>query len=139
MASIVMDKPWEKSKRVVALNSPKKINLSDECEILGVEYEPATEDNFPDPSKEAVFLPYQQKWFLDNSTYAIAEKSRRTGLTWAQAGKDVITASKPRRRGGRNVFYVGSKQEMALEYIAACALFAKAFNQLADADVYEQT
>ncbi len=37
------------------------------------------------------------------------------------------------------MFYVGSKQEMALEYISACALFSRAFNQLADADVYEQT
>lgn len=36
-------------------------------------------------------------------------------------------------------FYVGSRQEMALEYIAACALFARAFNQLAKADVWEQT
>ena len=42
---------------------------------------------------------------------------------------------------GRNVFYVGSKQEMALGgiYILHCALFSRAFNQLADADVYEQT
>lgn len=30
--------------------------------------------------------------------------------------------------GGRNVFYVGSRQEMALEYISAVALFAKSFN-----------
>lgn len=57
----------------------------------------------------------------------------------AEAGRNVITAAKPKRRGGRNVFYVGSKQEMALEYISACALFSRAFNQLADADVYEQT
>ncbi|MFV9531284.1 phage portal protein family protein [Pseudomonas aeruginosa] len=69
----------------------------------------------------------------------IAEKSRRTGLTWAEAGRNVINAAKPRRRGGCNTFYVGSKQEMALEYIAACALFARAFNELAEADVYEQT
>ncbi|MBN0098618.1 hypothetical protein JTL61_34745, partial [Pseudomonas aeruginosa] len=40
---------------------------------------------------------------------------------------------------GCNTFFVGSKQEMALEYIAACALFARAFNELAEADVYEQT
>lgn len=126
-------------KTVVALSAPKKINLQETCELHGVEYDNDTHAHFPEAAKEAVFLPYQQKWFLDNSTYAIAEKSRRTGLTWAQAGKDVITASKPKKRGGKNVFYVGSKQEMALEYIAACALFAKAFNQLADADVYEQT
>lgn len=127
------------NKTVVELTSLKKINLQETCELHGIEYDSDTKAHFPEGAKEAVFLPYQQKWFMDNSTYAIAEKSRRTGLTWAQAGKDVITASKPKRRGGKNVFYVGSKQEMALEYIAACALFAKAFNQLADADVYEQT
>src|SRR5690606_8698357 len=54
-------------------------------------------------------------------------------------GRNVINAAKPRRRGGCNTFYVGSKQEMALEYIAACALFARAFNEMAQADVYEQT
>ncbi|ECO1012990.1 hypothetical protein AA464_23205, partial [Salmonella enterica subsp. enterica serovar Newport] len=48
-------------------------------------------------------------------------------------------AAKPKKRHGRNTFYVGSKQEMALEYIAAVALFARAFNKLAKADVYEQT
>ncbi|MEN1280362.1 hypothetical protein AAIH11_36715, partial [Pseudomonas aeruginosa] len=85
------------------------------------------------------FLGYQQRWFEDESPIMIAEKSRRTGLTWAEAGRNVINAAKPRRRGGCNTFYVGSKQEMALEYIAACALFARAFNELAEADVYEQT
>ncbi|EAQ1445111.1 hypothetical protein EZ631_24410, partial [Salmonella enterica] len=69
----------------------------------------------------------------------IGQKSRRTGITWAEAGRNVINAAKPKKRHGRNTFYVGSKQEMALEYIAAVALFARAFNRLAKADVYEQT
>jgi phage FluMu gp28-like protein len=88
-----------------------------------------TGDYFPE--HEPVLLGYQARWFEDESEVKIAEKSRRTGLTWAEAASNVITAAKPKRRGGRNVFYVGSRQEMALEYIAACALFAKAFNQLA--------
>lgn len=50
----------------------------------------------------------------------------------------MLTAAKPRRRGGRNVFYVGSSRRWRWS-IAACALFARAFNQLAQADVYEQT
>jgi phage FluMu gp28-like protein len=83
------------------------------------------------PADEPVLLGYQARWFEDESEVKIAEKSRRTGLTWAEAASNVITAAKPKKRGGRNVFYVGSRQEMALEYIAACALFAKAFNQLA--------
>lgn len=118
---------------------PVKIDLALECAMSGVDVSQNLDENFPDAANEPVFLEYQQKWFEDNATYAIAEKSRRTGLTWAQAARDVISASKGRRRGGRNVFYIGSKREMALEYIAACALFAKAFNMLADAEVYEST
>lgn len=90
-----------------------------------------TADYFPE--NEPVLLGYQARWFEDESEVKIAEKSRRTGLTWAEAASNVITASKPKRRGGRNVFYVGSRQEMALEYVAAASLFAKAFNQLAGA------
>ncbi len=90
-----------------------------------------TTDHFP--TDQAVLLPYQQRWFEDESEIKIAEKSRRTGLTWAEAASNVVTASKPKNRGGRNVYYVGSRQEMALEYIAAVALFARAFNQLAGA------
>ena len=90
-----------------------------------------TADYFPE--HEPVLLGYQARWFEDESEVKIAEKSRRTGLTWAEAASNVITAAKPKRRGGRNVFYVGSRQEMALEYIAACGLFSKAFNQLAGA------
>lgn len=119
------------------LNQPRKIDLKEEAELLGVDIVTNISDINPDD--QPVFLPYQQRWFMDESQIAIAEKSRRTGLTWAEAGRNVMNAAKPRKRAGRNAFYVGSKQEMALEYIAAAALFAKAFNQLAQADVYEQT
>ena len=120
-----------------ATSAPRKINLAEEMELHGVVVPQEVGEAIP--SGDAVFLPYQQKWFEDESQIMIAEKSRRTGLTWAEAGRNVINAAKPRKRRGCNTFYVGSKQEMALEYIAACALFAKAFNQLAQADVYEQT
>lgn len=125
----------DEQKRVVALTPPRKINLAEQKALLGVD----VPDSLDLPESMPVLLGYQKKWFEDESQVCIAEKSRRTGLTWAEAGRNVITAAKPRRRGGRNVFYVGSRQEMALEYIAACALFAKAFNELAQADVYEQT
>ena len=125
------------AKALKALTKPRKIDLAAELELHGVVVPQDMADAVPE--KEGVFLPYQQRWFDDTSQIMIAEKSRRTGLTWAEAGRNVINAAKPRRRGGCNTFYVGSKQEMALEYIAACALFAKAFNELAEADVYEQT
>lgn len=125
------------SSVLTATSAPRKIDLAAEMELHGVVVPQDMADAVP--AAEAVFLPYQQRWFDDTSQIMIAEKSRRTGLTWAEAGRNVINAAKPRRRGGCNTFYVGSKQEMALEYIAACALFARAFNELAQADVYEQT
>ncbi|ECG8633810.1 hypothetical protein FNN91_23000 [Salmonella enterica subsp. salamae] len=125
----------DEQKRLVALTPPRKIDLAEQKALLGVD----VPESLDLPKRMPVLLGYQAKWFEDESQICIAEKSRRTGLTWAEAARNVITAAKPRKRGGRNVFYVGSKQEMALEYISACALFARAFNQLAQADVYEQT
>ncbi|EQB6692901.1 hypothetical protein ACYQ83_004735, partial [Salmonella enterica subsp. enterica serovar Newport] len=122
-------------KRLVALTPPRKIDLAEQKALLGVD----VPESLDLPKSMPVLLGYQSRWFKDDSQICIAEKSRRTGLTWAEAARNVITAAKPKKRGGRNVFYVGSKQEMALEYISACALFARAFNQLAQADVYEQT
>lgn len=125
----------DSQKRLVALTPPRKIDLAEQKALLGVD----VPESLNLPRRMPVLLGYQAKWFKDESQICIAEKSRRTGLTWAEAARNVITAAKPKKRGGRNVFYVGSKQEMALEYISACALFARAFNQLAQADVYEQT
>ncbi|WP_440217238.1 hypothetical protein [Chromobacterium piscinae] len=119
------------------LGTPRKIDLAEELELAGVVVPQDVADAIP--AEQPVFLPYQQRWFEDEAQIMFAEKSRRTGLTWAEAGRNVVKAARPRRRQGCNTFYVGSKKEMALEYIAACALFAKAFNELAQADVYEQT
>lgn len=126
-----------KIKGLMPLDNPRKINLTEEMEIYGVDVPQDMAD--AQPEAEPVFLGYQQRWFEDESQIMIGEKTRRCGLTWAEAGRNVVNAAKPRKRGGCNTFYVGSKREMALEYIAACALFARAFNQLAEADVYEQT
>jgi len=75
-----------------------------------------------------VLLPYQKRWIEDDSPLKIAEKSRRTGLTWGEAADAVRTASQPRNEGGTNHFYVGSNKEMAVEFIDACAMWAKSFN-----------
>ncbi|MAN51205.1 MULTISPECIES: hypothetical protein [unclassified Marinimicrobium] len=120
-----------------AVGPARKIDLQAEMEAYGVVVPEDIAEAVP--GGDAVFLGYQKRWFEDESPIMIGQKSRRTGLTWAEAGRNVMKGAKPRRRGGCNTFYVGSKQEMALEYIAACALFARAFNELAEADVYEQT
>ncbi|EAR2546286.1 hypothetical protein VP474_002084 [Salmonella enterica] len=127
----------KKEPTLTVVGEPRLIDLKEEAEKLGVDITTSISD--AKPEQEPVFLGYQQKWFLDDSGVVIGQKSRRTGITWAEAGRNVINAAKPKKRHGRNTFYVGSKQEMALEYIAAVALFARAFNKLAKADVYEQT
>ena len=72
-----------------------------------------------------VLLQYQQAWVADDSPFKIGEKSRRVGWTWAEASDDVLIAAK---EGGTNVFYIGPTQDMALEYIEACAMWARVFN-----------
>lgn len=80
-----------------------------------------------------VLMPYQKKWIADPSPFKIAEKGRRTGLTWAEAADDVLIAASEKNAGGQNVYYIGTDQEMTEEYIQACATWAKAYNKAASA------
>lgn len=93
---------------------------------------PAKLPNTAGADVPAVLLPYQQRWIADTSPFKMAEKSRRTGLTWAEAADDVLTASSSREAGGQNVYYIAYNQDMTIEYIQACSMWAKAFNRAAD-------
>lgn len=84
--------------------------------------EAATHEN---PAPPPVLLGYQQRWVADQSPLKLAEKSRRIGLTWGEAADDVLIASGD---DGSNVFYISATQDMALEYIEACAMWARAFD-----------
>ncbi len=84
-----------------------------------------------DSDVPAAFLPYQKRWVEDESDLKVAEKSRRTGLTWAEAGDDVLIAGAARSAGGQNVYYIGYNMDMAIEYIEACAMWARTFHQAA--------
>lgn len=85
---------------------------------------PSTTDNTAPP----VLLPYQQAWVADDAQLKVGEKSRRIGLTWAEASDDVLIAAAAH---GSNVFYISATQDMALEYIEACAMWARSFDQAA--------
>jgi len=76
-------------------------------------------------------LPYQQRWVADKSPLKVVEKSRRTGLTWAEAADNVLTAAAAAGAGGQNVYYIAYNQDMTIEYIQACAMWARVFNQAA--------
>ncbi|MCW7552579.1 hypothetical protein NX722_07935 [Endozoicomonas gorgoniicola] len=79
---------------------------------------------------DSVLLPYQQRWIADDSPLKIAEKSRRTGITWAEAADATLAAGASKEAGGTNHFYVGSNKEMAREFIDAVAMWAKAFDKV---------
>ena len=81
----------------------------------------------------AALLPYQQAWIADQADFKVCEKSRRTGLTWAEAADDVLTAGRSREAGGMNVYYIGYNMDMAIEFIEACAMWARAFDQACEA------
>lgn len=89
----------------------------------------AIQEDAPPP----VLLGYQQRWVADDSPLKIGEKSRRIGFTWGEASDNVLIASE---EGGSNVFYISATQDMALEYIEACAMWARAFD-LAAGEVEE--
>lgn len=81
----------------------------------------------------AALLPYQARWIADPSPFKVAEKGRRTGLTWAEAADDVLIAAADKAAGGQNVYYIGQDKDMTEEYIDACAMWAREFNQVAGA------
>jgi phage FluMu gp28-like protein len=94
---------------------------------------PRTDADRYDAKTPPALLPYQQEWVADQSQLKIAEKSRRIGLTWAEASDNVLNAALDRQAGGRNTYYIGYNQDMAIEYIEACAMWARVFNQAVSA------
>ncbi|MCA0303489.1 MAG: hypothetical protein LCH95_13890 [Proteobacteria bacterium] len=85
---------------------------------------PAHDDGLP------ILLGYQGRWVADKSAVKVAEKSRRIGLTWAEAFDCVTIAGADRAAGGMNCFYIGYNFEMAREFIAAAAMWAKQLQQV---------
>jgi phage FluMu gp28-like protein len=94
----------------------------------------SVDPHIPDTAKTdapAVLLPYQREWLDDTAKLKVSEKSRRTGLTWAEAADDVLIAASSKAAGGQNVYYIGYNQDMAIEYIEACAMWARVFDRAA--------
>ncbi|MEQ9132663.1 MAG: terminase family protein [Salinisphaeraceae bacterium] len=86
----------------------------------------ASKPGLPPEDTPAVLLPYQQAWVADDSQVKVAEKSRRIGLTWAEAGDDVLIAAEAK---GSNVYYIGPTKDMAYEFIEACAWWCRSLNE----------
>lgn len=63
-------------------------------------------------------LPYQRRWVCDPAAVRVAVKSRRVGLSWAQAYADVIRAA----RDG-DVTYISYDLEMTEGYLDDCSFW----------------
>ena len=83
-----------------------------------------------DKRTPAVLLPYQQAWLADLAKVKVCEKSRRIGLSWAEACDAVLCAA---ATNGMDVWYIGYVKDMAIEFILDCAQWAAHFQSVADA------
>ena len=66
-------------------------------------------------------LPYQARWIRDDAPLKIVEKSRRIGLSWAEA----YAAVKHAADGKGNVYYQAYDKEMTRGFIDDCAEWAE--------------
>ena len=78
-----------------------------------------------DPLAEGILMLHQKEWLEDTSDLKIAEKGRRTGITFAEALDDTLIAAASRSAGGDNVFYIGDTKDKGREFIGYVAHFAK--------------
>ena len=68
-----------------------------------------------------VFLGYQGAWVQDKARVKVDEKSRRIGLSWAEAEDAVECAASS---SGMDVWYIGYTKDMAIEFVLDCAQWA---------------
>jgi phage FluMu gp28-like protein len=68
-----------------------------------------------------VFMAGQARWVRDKAKVKVMEKSRRIGLSWAEAEDAVECAA---AISGMDVWYIGYTKDMALEFILDCAQWA---------------
>jgi phage FluMu gp28-like protein len=77
-----------------------------------------------------VLLPYQVRWIADEAPVKVAEKSRRVGITWAEAAASVLSAA---ARRGCDTWYLGYNKDMALEFVETAAAWARQMDRAARA------
>ncbi|MGH8037017.1 MAG: hypothetical protein ACREPD_04675 [Stenotrophomonas sp.] len=78
------------------------------------------------PAAAGVLMAHQSDWIRmqQDLDIAVCEKGRRTGITFAQALTDTITAATTKDAGGDSVWYMADTREKGLEYIGYVAKFA---------------
>jgi len=79
------------------------------------------------PLADGVLMQHQREWLSLCAAYdlTIADKGRRTGITYATALDSAITSASKKSAGGDNVYYIGDTKEKGLEFIGYCAHMSK--------------
>ena len=77
-----------------------------------------------------ILSPYQIKWLADESRIKVAEKSRRVGITWAEAADSALKAAAQK---GMDTWYLGYNRDMVLEFVETAAGWARQLNKAAKA------
>lgn len=72
-----------------------------------------------------IWLPYQQRWCNSDAGLKSCVKSRRIGMSWADAGDSALWAA---QENGANTFYIGYEKEMARTYIEDAASYAQYYS-----------
>ncbi|WP_126456720.1 hypothetical protein [Sulfuriflexus mobilis] len=103
---------------------------SDVIRIVGWEELPASVREIPsthNPMADGLLMKHQKEWIAlcQEQDLTIAEKGRRTGITYASALDGSITAASQKNAGGDNIYYIGDTKEKGLEFIGYCAHMAK--------------
>ncbi|WPZ33215.1 hypothetical protein T8K17_01840 [Thalassobaculum sp. OXR-137] len=78
-----------------------------------------------DPLADGILMAHQVEWVSDESDLKLAEKGRRTGITFAEALASTLIGAASASAGGDNTFYIGDTKEKGLEFIGTCAKFAR--------------
>lgn len=78
-----------------------------------------------DPLADGILMAHQRAWVEDQSPLKLAEKGRRTGVTFAEALDSTLIAAASRTAGGDHTWYIGDTKDKGLEFISVCARFAK--------------
>ena len=74
---------------------------------------------------DGVLMKHQAEWCAIDAPLAVAEKGRRTGITFAEALRDTVTAASRKAAGGQSVYYIGDTKEKGLEFVGYAAHFAR--------------
>lgn len=78
-----------------------------------------------DPYAEGVLMAHQADWIADESDLKLAEKGRRTGVTFAEALDATLIAAGRKSEGGTNYFYIGDTKDKGREFVGYVAHFAR--------------